>query len=165
MNAEWNLTVEGMNYNVKFEKNKIFVNGNKVAPLKRVKGSNAAATGYNVPLGTVNAIMYIPASKKIQPILTIDGNDVLTGQHYEVPKIPGWAYAFVALYVVNWLFLIGGAIGAVVSAGFATMTLGLAADNTKSIGKRVAIGIAIYAAVTIVELIFLLTIVGAATLL
>lgn len=155
MNAEWDVFVEGMNYHVSYEKNKVFVNGEKLKKLTTAKGSSMVETAYYVPVGSVKAVLYIPAGKggNTAPTLTIDGIDVVSGQKYEPTKMPGWIYAFLVFYVLYFILLIGGALGAVINSALFALSARIASNKNKSTVSRVLICLGIAIAAGVVELV------------
>lgn len=153
MKSEWNVSVEGNVCNVRFEKNKIFVNGNRIKNFKKAKGSSVVETGYELALGNQTAVIWAPAFRGEEPVLTLNGINVLTGQMHELKKIPGWIYVFAVLYIVDFILLLGGALGGALNFAMYAFTNKIAVDTKKSPATRVVLCTVFYIVVTVVELI------------
>ena len=157
---EWNFSTDGENsFKVVFEKNKLVsVNGGeavKVAKLKS-KDSNMLETVYDVDLG--NGQIAKLCIRKKEATLVYDGKNVETGQEYVVTQIPKWAYVFVALYVVNFFLIIGGALGGAINMASAVISATIASNTKKNAAIRVISCIVIYVVVTALSLFFAATI-------
>lgn len=141
----WNVVVEGVTYKVTLAKNKISVNGSE--PVKFTKLQKAVGEGkgsnYIVPLGNQNAILRVSSVGLIA--LTLDGKDCLTGEAYEPPKIPWWAWIHVVLHALGFFFLIGGAIGGAIQGGVICIMLAIASDNKKENAYKIGVCTAILA--------------------
>ena len=153
MKSEWNLNVEGNIYNIAFDKNKVFINGNKVKRLKTVKGSTVIEHGYELALGNQSAVLWVPSFRGENPVLTYNGINVLTGQGHELKKIPGWIYVFAVLYIIDFVVLLGGALGGALNFAMYAFTNKIAVDTKKSPATRVVLCTVFYIVVTVVELI------------
>ncbi|MBR6149397.1 MAG: hypothetical protein IKQ44_13725 [Lachnospiraceae bacterium] len=152
---EWNFSTDAENsFKVVFEKNKLVsVNGGeavKIAKLKS-KDSNMLEAVYDVDLG--NGQIAKLCVRKNVPTLVYDGKNVENGQKYEVTQIPKWAYVFVALYVVNFFFIIGGALGGAINMASAVISTTIASNTKKNAAIRVISCIVIYVVVTAVSLV------------
>lgn len=141
---EWNVN----QYKVVYENGKVSINYGeaiKVGKLKTHK-NNALEHSYEIELGAQTAILYVSNSRKIKPVLTVNGINCATGQVYEEVKIPGWNWVFVVLYVINFFVLIGGALGGAVWCACALFSARISADKTKTTGIKVLLCIALYMA-------------------
>lgn len=153
MNKTWNVAASGSYYNLAYDGD-LSINGGEVLPLKKFKKkTHVLETEYLIPLGNETAALHISKRKGSEPVLTLGGADCVTGQTYQVEKAPLWAWLFVVLYIINFAFVMGGAIGGAVSSGFSYFSLFTAADKRKNIGLRVLICAATYIAVTVVSLV------------
>lgn len=154
---EWNVQSGGQYYNVKYEKRKIYVNGEKIKK-KNVKG-NILEQGYNVPLGDEAAVLYVPERIKNEPVLTLNGNNVLTNTVYEPAKMPKWGYVFVALYLLNIIILVGGAIGTGLAVIFCGLSFRVIADKQGKTSNKVLMCVGLYLADVVASfmIIFLLS--------
>lgn len=155
MSKTWNVTVNGTEHRLELDdKCKVSINGaTPVLVTKFKKKSHILETEYNIPLGNQTAVLHLPSGKGKEPVLTINNRDCITGAEYEVEKAPAWGWAFAVLYVINFLFIMGGALGGGVGVGFTLVSLNIAANKKKSIPARVMTGIGVYVAVTVVSLI------------
>ncbi|MBE5930821.1 MAG: hypothetical protein E7268_07200 [Lachnospiraceae bacterium] len=141
----WNVVVEEVPYKVTMVKNKISVNGGepvKYTTLKKAVGEGKGSN-YIVPLGNQNAILRV--TNLGQVALTLDGKDCLTGEAYEPPKIPWWAWIHVVIHALGFFFLIGGAVGGAVQGGVICLMLAIASDNKKETAYKVGVCTAILA--------------------
>ena len=73
------------------------------------------------------------------PILSYEGRDCATGEEYIPAKVPVWGWIFVVLHVLDWFFLIGGAIGAVIQVLVIAAIATVASNTKKSTGMRIAV--------------------------
>lgn len=155
---EWNVNLGDFSYcNVVFENNKISINHGEMTKLGKFKSlkGNLLEKPYEIPLNGQNAILYLSGGK---PILTLDGIDCATGQPYEPIKIPGWNWVFYVLYIINFIILIGGALGGAAWTGCAYLSARIASDQKKSMAVRVLLCVALYIGTSIVGLILALLI-------
>ncbi|MBQ1641363.1 MAG: hypothetical protein II571_09140 [Lachnospiraceae bacterium] len=152
----WNFNLEdGTPVTVTMRKNKwISVNGGNETNCKELKDgveSNFFENVFNIPLENGESVkLFVSTTNKV---LTYQGKDVTTGEEYLAAKVPAWSYAFIVLYVINWLFIIGGAIGAVIDLFAVAYTVQTATRSKKGTGAKVGLCIAIYVVVTILSLI------------
>lgn len=141
----WNVVVEEVSYKVTMQGNKISING--AEPVKFTKLQKAVGEGkgsnYIVPLGNQNAILRV--TNLGQVALTMDGKDCLTGEAYEAPKIPWWAWIHVVIHALGFFFLIGGAIGGAIQGGVICLMLAIASDNKKENAYKIGVCTAILA--------------------
>lgn len=77
----------------------------------------------------------------------------------DVKNMPKWGFIFIVLYVVNFAFLMGGAIGGALNAGFAYRSAQIAANYEKSTGRRVFACVGLWILSVILE-IFLVIIIS-----
>lgn len=135
----WNIVVEEVPYIIKLTGNKLSVNNNE--PMKYTKLNKAVGEGkganYEVPIGNKTAILRI--STYSSPVLTLDGRDCSTGETYEEPKLPGWAWIFVILHALSFVLLLGGAVGGAIQGCMIVVIMNVAMQKNKSIGLRVGI--------------------------
>ena len=87
-------------------------------------------------------------------LVIVDGKNVENGQKYEVTQIPKWAYVFVALYVVNFFLIIGGALGGAINMASAVISATIASNTKKNAAIRVIACILIYVVVTVLSFFF-----------
>ncbi len=157
----WNVVVEEVSYKVTMVKNKISVNGSE--PVKFTKLQKAVGEGkgsnYIVPLGNQNAILRV--TNLGQVALTLDGKDCLTGEAYEAPKIPWWAWIHVAIHALGLVFLIGGAVGGAIQGGVICLMLAIASDNKKSDAYKIGVCTAILVVSLLVQFALAMLIVSA----
>lgn len=148
MEKTWNITIDGSQYHLTLNK-ELTINGQFFALSDFKKKTHLREYEYFIPLGSKTAVLHLLNNKTMEPVLTIDGQDCITGEVYEVEKVPLWAWFFVIPYIFNILYIMGGAIGGALSGAFACISLTIAADRKKSTVSKVLICIAIYAAVTV----------------
>lgn len=152
MKKTWNLTIDGSDYNLTFEKGLSINNGEFVALSKFKKKAHMSECEYFIPLGNQTTVLHIFNSKAKEPILTINNRDCVTGEVHEIARTPAWAWVFMALYIFNFIFIIGGAIGGAICGGLGYLSLAIASDKEKSVVSRVLICIAMYAVTTVLSI-------------
>ncbi len=150
----WNIVVEDMPYSIKLVGNKLSVNNNE--PVKYTKLNKAAGEGkganYEVPVGNKKAILHINTYSS--PVLTMDGKDCNTGEVYEEPKLPGWAWIFIIIHAASFGLLLGGAIGGAIQGAVIILLMNVASQKNKSTWLRVGICSAIVVISYIAQYIF-----------
>lgn len=161
MEKIWSVNVEGITYNVEFKKNKVYIDGVHLKPLKKAKGGNYLESAFEVPLGNVMAVIYIPGTRGHEPVLTINGYDVLTNQPYEPVKAPKWVWAFAVLYIVNFALFLGGALGGALNAFLFFITANMSARSKMPTIAKVLIAIGIWVVSAVIEAFIAMAIVGA----
>lgn len=155
MKKTWHVTVDGSDYHLTLEKELSINDGEFVALSKFKKKMHLMESEYFIPLGNRIAVLHISNKKGKEPILTIDNRDCVTGAVYEVEKIPAWAWVFAALYIFNFIVIMGGAVGGAIAGGFGYLSLFIASNKEKSIVFRVLICVVMYVVVTILSIIIL----------
>lgn len=147
----WNIDVEGIPYKVVFEKNQITINSGAPLKLKQLKkvGSSMVETSYALPIENQDVVLHIRQS--MEPILSVRGKDCTTGEEYVPLKVPGWAWIFVALHLLNFVFLIGGAVGGALQAAVIIFIMAASANPKKSTGTRVLICAGIWLLSTVLQ--------------
>lgn len=156
-NKVWNIDVEGIPYKVEYIKNKVIINNGepvKITKLKKLSG-NAVETNYELPIENGDVVLHVRGSNSI---LSYCNRDCETGEEYVPMTIPKWVWIFVVLHALNFLFLIGGAVGGAFQGGVICTMLAVAADQTNKTGKKVltCAGIWIVSTVIQVALVMLL---------
>ena len=67
--------------------------------------------------------------------------------------MPGWAWVFIVLHVIDFFFLVGGAIGGILQVFIVTAIAAVASNRKKSTGVRVLVCIGIWLLSTIAQFI------------
>lgn len=148
----WNVAVNGLPYKIQLAKNKISINDGEEVKLKKFRHkSNFPNMEYYIPVADKELVLYVGQS--FGTVLTMDGRDCLSGEVFEAPVMPKWAWIFIVLYIIDFTLLIGGAIGGAINAAMAYFTIDVASNTKKSLGKRVAICIGSWLVATIGEFI------------
>ncbi len=150
--CEWSFSIGKQNYNVLFENGKLIsVNGAEAVKIAKLKSkeSNMLEAVYDVDLG--NGQIAKLCIRKKEATLIYEGKNLENGQKYEIIQIPKWAYVFVALYVVNFFLIIGGALGGAINMASAVISATIASDSKKNATVRVIQCILIYVVVTFVS--------------
>ena len=152
---EWHIDVDGIIYDVVFEKKKVSINCETPIPLikyKKFKGG-MLESGFEIPLGNKLAVLWQRGNGVDGPVLTMDGRNVENGEVYEPIVVPKWIWVFNVLYIINFFLVIGGALGGALNAGFAYITASVAANKKKSTITRVLICTGIYLGITAVSVV------------
>ena len=158
MNKTWNVTANDSYYKVSYDGKKLSINGGDLLPLRKFKKkAHALETEYFIPVGNETAVLHISNRKKVEPVLTLGGIDCMTGQSYQMEKAPGWVWGFVVLYVINFIFILGGAVGGALSSACSLFSILIASDRKKNIVLRVLLCVAIYIVVTAVSVNMMLS--------
>ena len=146
-------TSTGMPVRVTLNKNKLVsVNGSpetKVMALKSPE-SNFAERVFDIPLGNGEIAKLCVRNKQV---LVYNGRNVETGQKYSPLELPDWVYIFVALYVLNFIFILQGILGGAFAALGAVITSKFAGDNYKSTGKKVILSVLLLLGISSVSLV------------
>lgn len=154
MKKTWNITVDSSDYQLVLEDKNLSINGGEFVPLTKFKKkTHLLEREYFIPLGNETVVLHISSKQEVEPVLTIHDKDCVSGEMHEVEKIPVWAWFVVALYIFNFLFIMGGALGGAVTGGCGYLSLFIAADRKKSIVSRVLTCVIIYVVVTIFSII------------
>lgn len=149
----WNFqTEDGATMEVVLRKNTwISVNGKEEINARDIKDgsvSNIFENVFNIPLPNgEQAKLFVGTKHK----LVYQGKDVNTGLPYEAVTIPKWTYVFFVLFALNFLIIMGGALGAVASISGAYAVHHVACRTEKSNAVKVGLCIAIYVAITIIS--------------
>lgn len=126
-------------------------NGDAIKLNKIKQQSKYPNMEYYIPVGDREVVLNLIQGK--QPILTMDGRDCVTGEPFELTKMPKWTWVFIVLHILNFFILIGGAIGGACAGGLSAWTATIASDNKMSTGKRVGICVAIWLVASVLEFI------------
>ncbi len=157
---EWNFSTDGENnFNVVFVDNKyVSVNGGEEIKIQKIKAkeSNMLEAVFDVDLGNGQIAKLCCLKKDVT--LVYDGKNVETGAYYEITRIPKWAYVFVSLYVVNFFFILGGAMGICVGFICSMISSSIASNENKSMVARVISCIVLYVIVTLISYLLVVNI-------
>lgn len=146
-------TSTGMPVRVTLVKNKLVsVNGSPETKVMAFKSheSNFAERVFNIPLGNGEIAKLCVRNKQV---LVYNGRNVETGEEYKTIKLPNWVYVFVALYVVNFFLILGGALGGATSAIGAYASANISADDKRPTLTKVLFCIGLYVVITAVSLL------------
>lgn len=151
----WNFEVQGIPYKIELKKNMVSVNGAEPVKLNKLgRKSNLLETNYSMMIEGKEAVIHIRQFSA--PVLSYDGRDCATGEEYIPVKIPGWVWVFVVLHALDFLFLIGGAIGAAIQLLVIAALASVASNTKKSTGMRVLVCAGIWLLSTVVQFILAL---------
>ncbi len=161
MKYEWDVLADGTQHRVALEEGWLWVDENAALPLRKYqKRTHLREQEFLIPVGDKKASLHILSQKDSAPVLSFEGRNCATGGEYRVAMPPGWAWTFAVLYILNWLLIVGGAIGGAIWSVCAWFTMRIAADGQTSTVKRVLISIGIYVITTIVTLIAIVKIIA-----
>ena len=138
----WNFNLEdGTPVTVTMRKNKwITVNGGPETNCKELKDgaeSNLFENVFNIPLDNgESAKLFVSTTEKV---LAYQGKNVVTGEEYVAVEIPKWSYAFLVIYILSWLFICGGALGALIDLFAMAFTVQVASRSKKTTGAKVGL--------------------------
>ncbi len=148
----WNFEVQGIPYRVELKKNAISVNGAEPVKLNKLaKKSSLTETHYSMMIEGKEAVLHVRQFGAV--VLSYDGRDCATGEEYIPAKMPGWAWVFIVLHVIDFFFLVGGAIGGILQVFIVTAIAAVASNRKKSTGVRVLVCIGIWLLSTIAQFI------------
>lgn len=148
----WNFGVQGIPYKIELKKNKVSVNGAEpVALNKLTRKSNFIETNYSMMIEGKEATLHIRQFGA--PVLSYDGRDCATGKEYIPVKVPGWTWVFIVLHVIDFFFLIGGALGGALQVLIVAAMATIASNTKMSTGVRVLACLGIWLVSTIVQFI------------
>ena len=151
----WNFEVQNIPYRIELKKNKVSINNAEPVKLNKLaRKSNLLETNYSMMIEGKEAVLHIRQFGT--PILSYDGRDCATGEAYVPVKIPGWVWVFVVLHVLDFLFLIGGALGAAVQVLIIAAMASVASNTKKSTGVRVLTCVGIWLLSTAVQFVLAL---------
>ena len=148
----WNFEVQGIPYRVELKKNAISVNGAEPVKLNKLaRKSSLTETHYSMMIEGKEAVLHVRQFGAV--VLSYDGRDCATGEEYIPAKMPGWAWVFIVLHVIDFFFLVGGAIGGILQVFIVTAIAAVASNRKKSTGVRVLVCIGIWLLSTIAQFI------------
>lgn len=151
----WNFEVQNIPYKIELKKNTVSINNAEPVKLNKLsRKSNLLETNYSMMIEGKEAVLHIRQFSA--PILSYDGRDCATGEEYIPVKIPGWVWVFVVLHALNFLFLVGGAIGAAVQMLVIAALAAVASNPKKTTGVRVLTCVGIWLLSTAVQFILAL---------
>lgn len=146
MKKEWNVEAGGQLFNVVLERNKVYINKKTLIKLNQLKRSGSMVEyAYELPLGNQSAILYMPGGAA--PALSMNGMDVLTGKPHVMRVLPGWAWIFNALYVINFL-LMGDVLGGAIAGVCVAATGVIATDRKMATALKVVLCLVLYLGTT-----------------
>lgn len=148
----WNFEVQGMPYKVELKKNKVSINNAEPVKLTTLaRKSSFWETHYSIMIEGKEAVIHI--KQFASPVLSYDGKDCATGEEYVPTKVPAWAWIFIVLHAVDWIFLIGGALGGVIQALIIAAIASVSSNTKKSTGTRVLVCLVIWLLSTAVQFV------------
>lgn len=156
MNQTWDVTINGITYHlVLIRDKKPAISINQEAPIllsKLKKKTHVSEVEYFITLGAQTVVLHMIGGKNTQAVLTMNNRDCVTGAEYEVAKASPWAWAFVALYILNFFFIVGGAIGGAIAGGCGFLSMAISADKNKSTLAKVMTCLIVYVIVTVISI-------------
>lgn len=147
----WNVVVDGKQYEVKAKGSKVVVNGEKTKLKNLMSKKDGMWKIYELPLGPKKAEIYV--NSWVGGVkLVMDGVDCATGKPFAAQKLPKWAYVFLVIHLAYILFLMGGALGVLMSFLGIMATISVSCNNNMSVGVRVLLNIGILVAFAVADL-------------
>lgn len=139
MSKKWEIRVDEKAYQIELKAAKILVN-EEATPLKDcVKKKGWFQNEYEVAVGSKTAMLvvgsWIGGTK-----LVVDGKDCATGEEYVPLKLPGWAYVFVVLQLVN---VMNGLIGFLVALAGCSATASVSTNPKFNTAVKILLDIVI----------------------
>lgn len=148
----WNFEAQSIPYKIELKKNKVSINGAEPVALNKLKRkSNFIEANYSMMIEGKEATLHIRQFGA--PVLSYDGRDCATGEEYIPIKVPGWTWVFIVLHVIDFFFLIGGAVGAMVQIFIVAAMASIASNTKMSTGVRVLACLGIWLLSTVVQFI------------
>lgn len=142
----WNVSVDGQNYQIMAKGNSLVVDGEK----SKLKELNSRKEGmfrvYELPLGQKKAYYYVNTWIG-GATLVMDGVDCATGQLYSPPKMPGWAYVFMALHCLNFA---NGALGAMLAVAGIGATMSISCNTRMPLPVRIFLDLLLLIAMVVI---------------
>ena len=152
MNQTWDVTINGITYHlvlIRGKKPAISINGEAPILLSKLKKkTHVSEVEYYIALGAQTVVLHMIGGNNAQAVLTMNNRDCVTGAEYEVSKAAPWAWAFVALYILNFFFIVGGAI----AGGCGFLSMAISADKNKSTLAKVMTCLIVYVIVTVISI-------------
>lgn len=150
----WNFEIQNVPYKIELKKNKVSINNAEPVKLNKFsRKSNLMETNYSIMIEGKEAVLHIRQFGA--PILSYEGRDCATGEEYIPAKVPIWGWIFVVLHVLDWLFLIGGALGAVIQVLVIAAIATVASNTKKPVGMRIAVCAGIWLLSTAVQFVLM----------
>lgn len=137
MSKKWNVKIDDKPYEIEY-KNNLIINGEKHKLKQFKKRTKMFTTEFDVPIGSKTALLVVGNFNNTH--LVIDGKDCATGEDYVPVKLPGWAYIFIVLHLINFL---NGAIGALLAVLGCTLTTAVSCNPRMNIFVKILLNIAI----------------------
>ena len=148
----WNFEAQGIPYKIELVKNKVSINGAEPVKLNKLsRKSNLLETNYSMMIEGKEAVLHIRQFGAA--VLSYDGRDCATGETYIPAKVPGWVWVFVVLHAMDFLFLIGGAIGAAVQFLVIAALATVSSDTNKPTSTRILLCTGIWLLSTVLQFI------------
>lgn len=157
----WNVMADDFTYRVEISAKGVTVSPGEEFKIRKLKRrGNMFDQIYEVPVAGHTAELHMDFMGK--KTLVYEGIDCATGAAYIPFKMPAWGWVFVVLHAINFFLLIGGAIGGVIDVLLLGWTAKIAGNSQAKILTRVLKCIAIYVIATIIQLLLVILIIGAA---
>lgn len=137
MSKKWNVKIDDKPYEIEF-RNKLTINGEQFKMKQFKKKTRLLTVEYDVPVGSKMALLVVGNFNTTR--LVIDGKDCATGEDYVPVKLPGWAYIFIVLHLIN---LANGFIGAILAVLGCTLTASVSCNPKMNILVRLLLNIVI----------------------
>ena len=156
----WDVQVGGNVHHVEFKRNKISIDGAEPQKLKTFQITKV--TGFrqvSIPVDTDVLTLYISTFGDYA--LVQNGIDLATGQPYDAAPLPKWVWVFWILFIVDFVAIMGGALGGCVNMLGAAAVTKIIANHKDSVGKRVTLSILVWLLLSIVEFLAAFAISGA----
>lgn len=153
----WNAESQGTTHQIKFSKNMLYIDAMEGKKLKEFQSKKINGhTEYAVPVNGDTFYFYV--NPYTAPVLAHNGLDCKTNEPFVPTKPPKWVWVFWILYIINFIFICGGALGGAMNVGGACLTAGIAMNRKKSTTANIFTCLGIWLAFTAIEVIVALTV-------
>lgn len=151
MAKELHFVVNGLEHTLRLKGSSAVLDG-KVFKFKNLQKENEAGLiRYTLPVDSDK--VYIYNRLYVGASAVYNGVDIATGKEYVAAPTPKWVIVFVVLYVIDFILLLGGAIGGIVNAVGVAVSAKIALNQEKTTAKRVLLCALIWVGFTVLEFV------------
>lgn len=143
--------VNGLEHTIRLKSFSAVLDGEVIKYKNLQKEKDAGLTRYTLPVDGDNVYIYNRAY--VGSSAVYNGIDLATGKEYITAPTPKWMIIFAILYLIDFIVLLGGAIGGLVNALGIAASVKIALNQNKSTGKRVLLCVLMFVGITVAEFI------------
>jgi len=153
MSKELKFIADGSEHTLQLRSSCVILDGEKILLKSLSVKKDGGLVTYTLPVGKDS--IQICNRRFVGVSAVQNGIDLATGKEYSSVPTPKWIYAFVVLYFLDFIFVLGGALGVLFNLGGIALTAKLSLSQNKRTLTKVLLSILLWIVFTILEILII----------